>query len=159
MPALVEVAVAVLVRADGAVLLARRPAGKVYAGYWEFPGGKVESGEAVPAALAREIREELGIEIVSGVSLADSLCSTTRMPGCAFTSTAYSPGTASRAPWSTTLSRGSIRRSVTLDPLLPANGPILRGLQLPAEYAITARGRARHRPVPRAPGGAVCAQA
>lgn len=58
-----EVAVGVLLRADGAVLLADRPAGKAYAGYWEFPGGKVEPGETVAVALARELHEELGIEI------------------------------------------------------------------------------------------------
>lgn len=58
-----EVAVGVLIRADRAVLLADRPAGKPYAGYWEFPGGKVEPGETVPAALARELREELGVAI------------------------------------------------------------------------------------------------
>lgn len=58
-----EVAVGVLLRADGAVLLADRPAGKPYAGYWEFPGGKIEPGESVAAALARELDEELGIAI------------------------------------------------------------------------------------------------
>jgi 8-oxo-dGTP diphosphatase len=58
-----EVAVGVLLRADGAVLLADRPAGKAYAGYWEFPGGKVEAGETVAVALARELREEIGVEI------------------------------------------------------------------------------------------------
>jgi 8-oxo-dGTP diphosphatase len=56
------VAVGVLVRADGAFLLTSRPAGKAYAGYWEFPGGKVEAGETVEQALSRELREELGIE-------------------------------------------------------------------------------------------------
>lgn len=58
-----EVAVGVLWRADGAVLLADRPAGKPYAGYWEFPGGKIEPGESVEHALARELNEELGIDI------------------------------------------------------------------------------------------------
>lgn len=57
------VAVGVLIRGDGAVLLADRPAGKPYSGYWEFPGGKIETGESVAQALARELREELGIEI------------------------------------------------------------------------------------------------
>lgn len=59
----VEVAVGVLVRPDGAVLLADRPEGKPYAGYWEFPGGKIEPGESVEEALARELHEELGVDI------------------------------------------------------------------------------------------------
>lgn len=60
---LTRVAVGVLVRGDGQVLLADRPAGKPYAGYWEFPGGKIEPGEPVAAALQRELHEELGIDI------------------------------------------------------------------------------------------------
>jgi len=59
----VDVAVGVLVDADGRFLLTSRPAGKVYAGYWEFPGGKLEAGESVEGALRRELHEELGIEI------------------------------------------------------------------------------------------------
>ena len=59
----VEVAVGVLIDADGRFLLTSRPAGKVYAGYWEFPGGKLEAGESVEAALRRELHEELGIDI------------------------------------------------------------------------------------------------
>lgn len=61
--ALVQVAVGVLLRADGAFLLTSRPAGKVYAGYWEFPGGKLEAGESVEQALRRELQEEIGITI------------------------------------------------------------------------------------------------
>ena len=52
-----------LIRPDGKFLLASRPAGKPYASYWEFPGGKVEPGEDIATALARELHEELGIEI------------------------------------------------------------------------------------------------
>jgi 8-oxo-dGTP diphosphatase len=59
----VDVAVGVLIDADGRFLLTSRPAGKVYAGYWEFPGGKLEPGETVEQALARELHEELGIAI------------------------------------------------------------------------------------------------
>ena len=59
----VDVAVGVLIRADGRFLLASRPAGKPYADYWEFPGGKVEHREAVPHALSRELHEELGIDV------------------------------------------------------------------------------------------------
>ncbi len=59
----VEVAVGVLRRADGALLFAQRPEGKPYAGWWEFPGGKVEAGESVDQALTRELHEELGIVV------------------------------------------------------------------------------------------------
>jgi 8-oxo-dGTP diphosphatase len=59
----VNVAVGVLIDPEGQFLLTSRPAGKVYAGYWEFPGGKVEAGESVEAALRRELHEELGITI------------------------------------------------------------------------------------------------
>ncbi len=59
----VDVAVGVLIDAQGRFLLTSRPAGKVYAGYWEFPGGKLEPGETVDAALRRELHEELGITI------------------------------------------------------------------------------------------------
>jgi 8-oxo-dGTP diphosphatase len=58
-----RVAAAVLVRGDGRVLLAQRPAGKPYAGYWEFPGGKLEPGETPRHALDRELHEELGITV------------------------------------------------------------------------------------------------
>ena len=63
----VDVAVGVLVDAEGRFLLTSRPKGKVYAGYWEFPGGKLEAGESVEAALRRELHEELGITIVAAV--------------------------------------------------------------------------------------------
>lgn len=58
-----DVAVGVLMRADGAFLLTSRPEGKVYAGYWEFPGGKLEMGEAVADALRRELHEEIGVTV------------------------------------------------------------------------------------------------
>lgn len=60
---LVQVAVGVLVRTDGAFLLTSRPEGKAYAGYWEFPGGKLEAGETIEEALRRELQEEIGITI------------------------------------------------------------------------------------------------
>lgn len=61
----VDVAVGVLMQADGQFLLTSRPEGKVYAGYWEFPGGKLEAGETVEEALRRELQEELGIVIAA----------------------------------------------------------------------------------------------
>jgi 8-oxo-dGTP diphosphatase len=60
---LLLVAAAALVDGDGRVLIAQRPEGKSLAGLWEFPGGKVEEGETPEAALIRELREELGIEV------------------------------------------------------------------------------------------------
>lgn len=63
--AVTEVAVGVLIRPDGSFLLTSRPPGKVYEGYWEFPGGKLEDGETVAQALRRELEEELGIVIGS----------------------------------------------------------------------------------------------
>lgn len=62
----VQVAVAILQRPDGRVLWCQRPAGKPYAGYWEFPGGKLEPGETPWQALVREIHEELGMEALEG---------------------------------------------------------------------------------------------
>jgi 8-oxo-dGTP diphosphatase len=59
----VDVAVGVLIDAAGRFLLTSRPDGKVYSGYWEFPGGKLEAGESVEQALRRELHEELGITI------------------------------------------------------------------------------------------------
>ena len=59
----VDVAVGVLIDSEDRFLLTSRPHGKVYAGYWEFPGGKVEAGESIEQALRRELHEELGITI------------------------------------------------------------------------------------------------
>ena len=62
---LVPVVAAALFDAAGRVLIAQRPAGKALAGRWEFPGGKVATGESERNALARELREELGIEVIA----------------------------------------------------------------------------------------------
>lgn len=139
MNAPLDVAVAVLIRADGRVLLARRPKSKVYAGYWEFPGGKVEPGESVRAALEREIREELGIDIARAYPWITRI----------FT---Y-PHARVRLHFHRVLSwAGELHaheheglvwefpQSISVTPLLPANGPVLRGLQLPHEYAISQAG-------------------
>jgi 8-oxo-dGTP diphosphatase len=61
---LIDVAVGMLRAANGAVLMSSRPFGKPYQGYWEFPGGKVEPGEPVANALARELMEEINVQVV-----------------------------------------------------------------------------------------------
>lgn len=61
----IDVAVGILMRPNGDVLMGQRPEGKPYAGYWEFPGGKVETGESVIDALKREFAEEIGVRILS----------------------------------------------------------------------------------------------
>ncbi|MEO9129860.1 MAG: (deoxy)nucleoside triphosphate pyrophosphohydrolase [Sphingomonas sp.] len=68
MPAIMMVVAAALIDEEGRVLVQRRPAGKMMAGLWEFPGGKIEPGETPESALVRELGEELGIT-VDGASL------------------------------------------------------------------------------------------
>ncbi len=60
---IVEVAVGILIKDKSLVLMGKRPSGKPYAGYWEFPGGKLEANESITTALERELYEELGIRI------------------------------------------------------------------------------------------------
>ena len=62
------VAVGILQRPDGRVLFAQRPPGKAYAGYWEFPGGKIEPGESSQDALIRELHEELGVYVTKAIA-------------------------------------------------------------------------------------------
>lgn len=139
MSAPVEVAVAVLIRSDGAALLARRPRGKAYAGYWEFPGGKVEPGEPVAEALRREIREELGIEIERAYSWITRVFTYPHAKVQLHFHRVYRWRGEPQALEHEALS-WQHPDAVALDPLLPANGPVLRGLQLPAEYAISSAG-------------------
>lgn len=65
---LVRAVVGVLVNAQGQILITERPAGKPYAGYWEFPGGKIEAEESSFDALKRELHEELGVEVLTAQS-------------------------------------------------------------------------------------------
>jgi 8-oxo-dGTP diphosphatase len=125
-----------MLRDDGRFLLGQRPAGKVYAGYWEFPGGKVEPGEAPADALKRELHEELGIEVVRAYPWL------TRDYDYAHAAVRLRFFRVVR--WSGELHGRENQRfawqfpdALSVDPLLPANAPILRALRLPAVYAIT----------------------
>ena len=65
LPPVVDAAVGILIHPDGRILMTQRPSGKVFSGYWEFPGGKIETGETPQQALERELQEELGIAVLS----------------------------------------------------------------------------------------------
>jgi len=140
----VEVAAAVLQRPDGSFLLAQRPPDKIWPGYWEFPGGKIEPGETPYHALVRELREELGIEIETAypwitrvftyphATVKLNFFRVTKWGGKLFphegqTFSWQYPIFFSRSPDKTT----------TVFPLLPANAPILHALNLPPLYAIS----------------------
>ena len=66
-PPVVDATGGILPHPDGSILMAQRPEGKVFAGYWEFPGGKIETGETPQQALERELQEELGITVLSAL--------------------------------------------------------------------------------------------
>jgi 8-oxo-dGTP diphosphatase len=139
MSAPVDVAVAVLIRSDGAALLAQRPASKVYSGYWEFPGGKIEPGEPVAEALKREIREELGVEVERAFPWITRVFTYPHAKVRLHFHRVYAWRGEPRALEHQALA-WQRPDAVKLDPLLPANGPVLRSLMLPAEYAITHAG-------------------
>ena len=133
---LVRVAAAVIVRPDGQVLLAQRPEGKPYAGYWEFPGGKLEPGEAPRDALVRELHEELGIGVVRA---APWLVQTFVYPHAhvelnffrVFAWRGEPHGHDGQAfTW-------QVPGAFDVSPLLPANTRVLAALSLPAHYGIT----------------------
>ena len=131
-----EVAAAVIQRADGAFLLTQRPAGKVYAGYWEFPGGKIEPGEAAARALARELREELGIEACTSFPW---LTREYTYPHASvrlsfFRVTAWKGDPHPKEQQAIAWQRFDAPLAA---PMLPANAPVLAALGLPHEYAIT----------------------
>jgi len=137
--ALLQVAAAVIQRPDGQVLLAQRPAGKAYAGYWEFPGGKLEPGETPREALDRELAEELGLTVRRA---APWLVQRYRYPHAhvhlhffrVFEWDGDPVGHDGQAfAWQTPGSFG-------VAPLLPANTFVLRALLLPPVYGISMAG-------------------
>ncbi|MDP1605481.1 MAG: Nudix family hydrolase [Rhodocyclaceae bacterium] len=133
---LTEVAAAVILREDGHYLLGQRGPGSFYPGYWEFPGGKVEPGETPRAALIRELHEELEIEVLAATPwiVREHLYEHAHVRLHFFRVTRW---------------RGEFHDHVhaalawqdpaapTASPMLPANGPLLAALRLPAVYGIT----------------------
>jgi 8-oxo-dGTP diphosphatase len=133
----IEVAAAVIERPDGTFLMASRPEGKVYAGWWEFPGGKVEAGETVRHALDRELQEELGITVKTAYPWLNRAFDYehARVMLRFFRVTEWDgephphEGQGGLA-W-------THAAHPDVEPILPANGPILRGLELPLVYGIS----------------------
>ncbi|RIX48833.1 MAG: Nudix family hydrolase [Rhodocyclales bacterium GT-UBC] len=138
---IVDVAAAVMLRADGhEFLLAQRPEGKVYAGYWEFPGGKVEAGESVRQALVRELHEELGIRVTDCAPWltrqftyphARVKLHFMRVTGWKGEIGISGPLEHSAINWQ------ACTAAAEVSPILPANDPILKALSLPTTMAIT----------------------
>ena len=131
-----EVAAAVIQRPDGSFLLAQRPAGKVYAGWWEFPGGKVEAGEPAGAALARELHEELGID----VRTAYPWITRTHVYEHAAVELKFFRVVEWRGDPQPREEQAFVWQRLDApmaEPMLPANAPVLASLALPHEYAVT----------------------
>lgn len=136
----VNVAVAVVQRSDGRVLLAERPAHKVSGGFWEFPGGKFNAGENPEQALARELHEEIGIELDTAHRwltyehrYPDKIV---RLHFFRVTSWHGTPrgNEGQRVSWEDPF-------APSVSPLLPANDKVLRALRLAPVYAITDAGK------------------
>lgn len=132
----VEVAAAVIERPDGSFLLGRRPPNGIYAGWWEFPGGKVEAGETPHQALVRELQEELGIDVECAYPwiMREHAYEHAHVRLHFFRVTEWSGELRDlqhdQLSWQTA-------DDVFVSPVLPANAPVFAGLRLPMQYGIT----------------------
>jgi 8-oxo-dGTP diphosphatase len=121
----IDVAVGILMKPNGDVLLAQRPSGKPYEGYWEFPGGKVESDESIFAALQREFQEELGVHVQS----ADAWCGVEHVyPHAHVRLHFYISREWQGEPQSLEGQAFAWQGSVAVSPLLPATIPLIEWL-------------------------------
>ena len=134
-----------LQKPDNTFLLAQRPKDKIWAGYWEFPGGKVEPGETAHHALIRELREELGIEATTAYPWITRVFTyphaTVRLNFFRVTEWRgeLHPHEGQEFEWQQPLSLAlshEWERELAA-PILPANAPVLRALSLPPLYAIS----------------------
>jgi 8-oxo-dGTP diphosphatase len=130
-----DVAAAVIER-PGEFLLARRPEGKPYPGYWEFPGGKMEPGEDARAALVRELREELGIEVREATPWITRVYTythaTVRLHFFRVTAWEGEP-----RPLEDQAIEWQPIEAPAVAPMLPANAPVLAALALPDVMVVS----------------------
>lgn len=137
----VDVAAGLLLRPDGSLLLAQRPDGKPWAGWWELPGGKIEPGETTLQALARELHEELGIKVTDATPWVTYIHeypkNIVRLAFCRVTAWEGEPaGIEGQAlSWVDPLAQ-----DMPVQPLLPATLPPIRWIGLPDHYLITSIG-------------------
>lgn len=131
-----EVAAAVIERPDGTFLLAQRPAGKPYPGYWEFPGGKIEAGEDARAGLVRELKEELDIDVRESSPWITRVYAythaTVRLHFFRVTAWEGEP-----RPLEDQAIRWQRVGAPDVSPMLPANAPVLAALALPAIMIVS----------------------
>lgn len=141
-------AVGVIQRADGFVLLGERPVGKPWAGYWEFPGGKIEDGETPEYALNRELQEELGVSVIScyrwltrSFDYAAKFDATGKLESAAKTVKLHFFIVTEWQGEPVGLENQSLSwqdpESIQVGPMLPANAPIFNALNLGKIYAIS----------------------
>ena len=137
---IIDVAAGLILRPDGMLLLGQRPEGKPWSGWWELPGGKLEPGETVLQALARELQEEIGIRVTQSrpwVTYVHAYPHTTvRLAFCHVTGWEGEPRSLEnqRLEWVDPANAASV------GDLLPATLPPLRWLQLPTAYGISSIG-------------------
>jgi 8-oxo-dGTP diphosphatase len=130
-----DVAAAVIER-PGEFLLAQRPEGKPYPGYWEFPGGKIEPGEEPRAALDRELKEELGIDVTAATPWITRVYTythaTVRLHFFRVSAWEGEP-----QPLEDQAIKWQTRGKPDVAPMLPANAPVLAALALPAVMIVS----------------------
>lgn len=138
----IHVAVAILTKGNGGFLLASRPTGKPWAGWWEFPGGKIEAGESPEQALMRELHEEIGVvptqlqpwlqRRFDYPATHDSPAKTVHLHFFFVTQWQGElvPKEGQQLSW-------QAAGNVSVEPVLPANVPIMKALALPSTYAIS----------------------
>lgn len=138
-----DVAAGIIIRPDGHILLGQRPTDKAWPGWWELPGGKIEPGESVMQALARELEEELGIRVTEStpwVTYVHEYPKTrVRLAFCKVTAWEGEP----RGMENQQLAWVDPQSPLTVGPVLPATEPPLRWLTFPDRYLVSDIGSAQ----------------